>query len=341
MSKALVRKVERNLGRGQEALVPAAVAGSGPHATKRFIEFFTANIRNKNTRRAYLRAVTDFFNWLEKRGVGDVSIVQPVHVAAYVEQLGKTHAAPSVKQHLAAVRMLFDWFILGQVVAVNPASAVRGPSFSAKKGKTPVLSSEEARDLLDSIPITRIVKLKDDTETVEATLVGLRDRALIGLMIYTFARVGAAISMRVEDYYVQGRRFWVRLHEKGSKRHEMPCHHNLDAYLSAYIDAAGIGSDRKGPLFRTAVGKTEVLTAKPMAQADVYRMIKRRAENAGIETEICCHSFRATGITTYLQNGGKLEVAQQMAAHESARTTGLYDRRDDAVSLDEVERIVI
>ena len=156
-----------------------------------------------------------------------------------------------------------------------------------------------------------------------------------------FARVGAAISMKVEDYYTQGRRFWVRLHEKGGKRHEMPCHHNLDAYLSAYIEAAEIGLEKKGMLFRTAAGKTEVLTVKPMAQADVYRMIKRRAKNAGIKTEIGCHTFRATGITAYLTNGGKLEVAQQMAAHESARTTGLYDRRGDTISLDEVERIVI
>src|SRR5262249_47793096 len=162
--------------------------------------------------------------------------------------------------------------------------------YIVKKGKTPVLSSEEARDLLDSIPTNSVV--------------GLRDRSLIALMVYTFARVGAATAMRVEDYYTQGRRFWVRLHEKGGKRHEMPCHHNLDTYLAAYIDAAGIGADKKGPLFRTAVGKTHVLTDKPMAQVDVYRMIRRRAKDAGIKTEIGCHTFRATGITAYLKNGG-------------------------------------
>ena len=341
MTKALVKAKTETLGPAVAGLVPAAVAGSGPQAAKRFIEFFTANIRNPNTRRAYLRAVTDFFDWLEKKAVMDVSLVQPVHVAAYVEQLGYTRAAPSVKQHLAAVRMLFDWFILGQVVPTNPASAVRGPSHSAKKGKTPVLSADEARDLLDSIAVAKVVKLADGTERQEPLLVGLRDRALIGLMVYTFARVGAATAMRVEDYYPQGRRFWVRLHEKGGKRHEMPCHHNLDAYLAAYIDAAGIAADKKGPLFRTANRKTAVLTVKPMAQADVYRMIKRRAKDAGLKTEIGCHTFRATGITAYLKNGGKLEVAQQMAAHESARTTGLYDRRGDEISLDEVERIVI
>jgi integrase len=223
--------------------------------------------------------------------------------------------------------MLFDWLVVGQVMPVNPASSVRGPKHVVKKGKTPVLSVDEARALLDVI----------DT----GSMVGLRDRALIGLMVYTFARVGAAIKMRVKDVYVQGRRTWVRLHEKGGKRHEMPCHHNLDEYLQAYIEGAQIGADENGYLFRTAIGRTGTLSERPMSQADVYRMIRRRAEYAEVHTKIGCHSFRATGITEYLRNGGKLEVAQQMANHESARTTGLYDRRNDQVSLDEVERILI
>jgi integrase len=236
-------------------------------------------------------------------------------------------AAPSVKLHLAAIRMLFDWLVVGQVIATNPASAVRGPKYSVKKGKTAVLTADEARVLLDSIaPISTVA---------------LRDRALIALMVYTFARIGAALKMRVEDVYVQGRRSWVRLHEKGGKRHEMPCHHNLDTYLHAYIDDAHLASEEKGFLFRTAVGRTGVLSTRPMTQADAYRMIRRRAADAGILTKIGNHSFRATGITEYLRNGGKLEIAQQMANHESSRTTGLYDRRDDEVSLDEIERIVI
>ena len=195
-----------------------------------------------------------------------------------------------------------------------------------RKGKTPVLAAEEARALLDAIDIS--------------TLMGLRDRALIGLMVYTFARVGAAIGMRIEDVYVQGRRTWVRLQEKGGKQHEMPCHHNLDEYLNAYLEALQ-STDRKAFLFRSAVGRTGTLASTPMGQADVYRMIGRRALNADVQTRIGCHSFRATGITEYLRNGGKLEVAQQMANHESARTTGLYDRRQDQVSLNEVERILI
>ena len=317
-----LRIPERTTGVALPALfAPDAAAG------KRFVEFFTANIRNPNTRKAYARAVAKFAAWCDVNSFRELRDIEPVHVAAYIETLQGRLAAPSVKQHLAAIRMLFDWLVIGQVIAVNPASSVRGPKHSMKKGKTPVLTAEEARVLLDSI--------------VPSSAVALRDRALIALMVYTFARVGAALQMKVEDVYVQGRRTWIRLHEKGGKQHDMPCHHNLDEYLHAYIAAAGIVGDEKSYLFRTARGRSGTLANRPMTQSDAYRMIGRRAAAAGILTKIGNHSFRATGITEYLRNGGKLEIAQQMANHESARTTGLYDRRNDQVSLDEIERIVI
>ncbi len=308
-----------------ETPLPALFTPTAP-ARKRFVEFFTANIRNANTRRAYARAVNEFASWCASVGLDDLADIEPVHVAAFVETLQGRLSAPSVKLHLAAIRMLFDWLVVGQVVASNPASSVRGPRHSVKKGKTPVLAADEARALLDCI----------DTSTV----IGLRDRALLGLMVYTFARVGAAVSMRVEDVYVQGRRSWVRLHEKGGKRHEMPCHHNLETYLHAYIESAGL-TDGKAWLFQSVPGRSGKLSGEPMQQPDVYRLIGRRAKAAQVRTKAGCHSFRATGITEYLRNGGKLEIAQEMANHESARTTGLYDRRDDQISLDEVERIVI
>ena len=298
-----------------------------PEARTRLRDFFSSHIRNPNTRRAYREAVRQFSAYCAFHGVAELTQVEPVHVAAFVEAQLKVNSKPTVKVRLAAIRMLFDWMVVGQIVPTNPAHAVRGPKYSQRRGKTPVLQVDEARILLDSIDV--------------ASLPGLRDRALIGLMVYTFARVGAATAMKVEDFFVQGRRGWVRLHEKGGKEHEMPTHHNLDRYLEEYIAAAGIGEDRKAPLFRTTRGRSGQLTGNPMLQSDVWRMIRRRAFAAGIKTEIGCHTFRATGITAYLKNNGRLEIAQQMAAHESARTTGLYDRRDDEVSLDEVERIGI
>ena len=315
------------------ALVPA---GSGvlpslftarPEARKRLRDFFSSHIRNRNTRRAYLESVRQFAAFCAEIEIIELAQVEAVHVGAFVERQLQTNSRPTVKLRLAALRMLFDWLVVGQVMASNPAHAVRGPKYTQKKGKTPVLTPGEARELLDAIDIESVV--------------GQRDRALIALMVYSFARVGAVLGMRVEDFYVQGRRGWVRLHEKGGKQHEMPTHHNLDKYLEAYIAAAAIGGDRKGPLFRTTRARSGKLTDHAMLQSDVWRMIRRRAENAGIETAIGCHSFRATGITAYLKNGGKLEIAQQMANHESARTTGLYDRRADEISLDEVEKISI
>ena len=314
---------------------------AGPKAAERFWEFFTANIRNKNTRRAYYKAACRFSDWCAGHGLPDLALVKPIHVAAFIEELLGELSKPTVKQHLAALRMLFDWLVVGHIIDVNPAHAVRGPKHSQKKGKTPVLTAEEARTLLDSIAGTRMVKLKGGGKQEVPCMAGLRDRALIGLMVFTFARVGAATAMKVEDYFIQGRRGWVRLYEKGGKRHDVPANHKLDEYLEAYIKGATLEMDPKGPLFRTAAGKSDALTRLPMSQADAYRMIRRRAKAAGIHTKIGNHTFRATGITAYLRNGGRLEIAQQIAAHESSRTTGLYDRRGDDVSLDEVERIVI
>ena len=305
--------------------VPTLIAAAGERASRRFLEFFAAQIRNPHTRRAYGRAVADFLGWCADQGVTAVAAVQPLHVATWVELQARTHAAPTAKQRLAAVRHLFDWLVTGQVVPANPAASVRGPAHVVRQGKTPMPRPEEARALLDSIDVT--------------TQAGLRDRALIALMIYSFARIGAALGMAVEDVFVQHRRLWVRLHEKGGKAHALPCHHSLEEYLTAYLERTGIMEDGKGPLFRTIGRGTGRLTATPLPQANAYAMIRRRAAAAGIKTKIGNHSFRATGITAYLKNGGTLEKAAAMANHASTRTTQLYDRRRDEVSLDEVERI--
>jgi integrase/recombinase XerD len=184
--------------------------------------------------------------------------------------------------------------------------------------------------------------VRDGRESEEPDLMSLRDRALIGVMVYTFARLGAMLQMKVKDYFVQGRRVWVRLHEKNGKEHEVPCHHSLDEYLDEYIAAASIAADADGPLFRTAARRSGALTRNPMWQQDAYRMLQRRARAAGIKTRIGNHSFRATGITAYLKNSNsRLEVAQHLANQDSPRTTKLYDLRDEEVSLDEVEKIGI
>jgi len=222
------------LARAGLDMLPAAIAARGERAGRRFVEFFTATIRNRNTRMAYARAVKQFFDWCDDHRL-KLDDIEPIAIAAYIEELGAKIARPSVKQHLAAIRQLFDYLVTGGILLSNPAGSVRGPKYVVTRGKTPVLSRDEMRELLNSI---------DTSE-----LIGLRDRALLGLMGYTFARVSAVVTLRVEDYFLQGRRSWVRLHEKGGKRHEVPCHHSLDEYLDAWIAAAKIGDDKKGPLF--------------------------------------------------------------------------------------------
>nr|WP_231621825.1 tyrosine-type recombinase/integrase [Sphingomonas sp. Ag1] len=130
-------------------------------------------------------------------------------------------------------------------------------------------------------------------------------------MVYSFARIGATLAMRVEDVFVQNRRLWVRLHEKGGKRHEMPCHHNLEEYLAAYLDGCELREDRKGSLFRTIARGTKRLSDTPLPQANAFQMVRRRAAAAGIETAIGNHSFHATGITAYLKNGGRWSAPQR------------------------------
>ena len=304
-----------------------ALFGASDRAQRRYWEFFTAHIRNPNTRRAYLIATWRFADWCGHHGIA-LERVEPVVVAAYVEELTGKLSPASVKQHLAAIRMLFDWLVVGQVLPFNPASSVRGPKHVVRKGKTPVLTAEEARGLLDGIDLS--------------TLVGLRDRALIGVMVYSFARVSAAVSMRISDYYTQGRRSFFRLHEKGGRYNVVPAHHSAQEYVDAYLEAAEFGEDRRGPLFRSCpAGRQDRLEDRAMSRATAHRMIKRRARQVGLPQEISAHTFRGTGITEYLRNGGDLEVAARIAGHESTRTTQLYNRVQEEISLDEIERIHI
>jgi integrase/recombinase XerD len=255
----------------RRSILPAIIASEGQRASKRFLEFFTANIRNPNTRLSYMRAISPFLAWCEERGL-ELRQVEPMAVAAYIEQLTKERAPQTVKQHLAAIRMLFDWLVTGQIVPFNPAASVRGPRYSIKKGKMPVLSAQETRKLLDSIDTSHVV--------------GLRDRALIGTMVYSFARVSAIMNMKVRDYYPSGKRYWIRLHEKGGKFHEVPVHHTAEQYLDEYIGTADITDEKSKPLFRSTRGRSRELTTRAMSRFDAYKMIQRRAEDAGIASEI-------------------------------------------------------
>ena len=323
-----------------EFVMPAILEAASPKARKRVLEFFGASIRNENTRRAYMKACGAFCQFLDDNDVDALEDIEPLHVAAYLEAMqaatdkdgGKKFSIATQKQHMAAVRMLLDYLVTGGMLAHNPALSVRAPRQSTVKGKTPTLSADEAGELLRSI----------ETDT----LIGLRDRALIGMMVFTFARVSAACGVDLGDVYHQKKRLWVRLHEKGGKVHDMPCHHTLEHYLGEYTEKARLPDRQSTPLFQTfkrrPYGRGEPeLSGRRLSRVAAWQMVQRRAEAAGLDTHICNHTFRGTGITTYLENGGTLENAQRMAAHASTRTTQLYDRRRDDVTLDEVVKINI
>jgi site-specific recombinase XerD len=290
------------------------------------IEFFTAEIRNKNTRKAYARAVRRFFDWAAEHGLA-LEAIQPVHVAAYVEQ--DDRAPATVKQNLAALRRLFDWLVTGQVLGSNPAAPVRPPKLVIREGKTPILTAEETRELLDVI----VAKKRD---------VGrLRDRAIIAVMTYTFARVSAVCKLDVDHYFQAGHRWKLRLQEKGGKEWTVPVHHKAGEYLDAYLDTAPIHGTKDTPLFQS-LSRSRELTGRRLHPVNVTEMVKRRAEEADFDpAHVSCHTFRGTGITTYLENGGKLETAQHIAGHASATTTKLYDRRNQLVKQEEIERLII
>lgn len=308
--------------REDKQFLPSVIINEGEEASKRFIEFFLVNIRNKNTRGAYAQALKQFFEWCDKRGLA-LAQITPIAIAAYIES--HPGSAPTINQHLASIRSLFSWLVSGRVLERNPAVEVRGPKHRVLVGKTPVLSDDEMKELLATIDTSHVV--------------GLRDRALIATMFFSFARISAVLGMRVEDYFLKGKRSWLRLQEKGGKYHEVPVHHVADQYLHEYLEQAQIAEEKKSPLFRTTIGKTRILTDRALQRSEAWSMIKRRTSDAGVSTEASNHTFRASGITNYLRNGGSRDHAQKIAAHADVRTTALYDRRNEAISLDEIERI--
>ena len=265
MSEGLVPVVTRppvaRTGSAAMAL-PAVIVDAGPVAVERFLEFFAASIANGRTRAAYGRAVGRFLSWCAARGLG-LGAIAPLHVAAYT----RTHpgSAPTVKQHLAAIRVLCDWLVVHQVLPVNPAAAVRGPKHVVTKGATPVLTPAETRSLLDGIDA--------------GSLVGLRDRALLSVMVYSFARVSAVVGMRRQDYFLQGTRGWLRLHEKGGKRHDVPAHHRAEAA----DDRAAVHGCSRG-CWRREPGLRALRTGRAGVRADEPGRVDHRRD-AGRELE--------------------------------------------------------
>ena len=307
------------------ARTSALVAWGGERAAARTFEFLTADIRNPNTRRAYHHATGRFMRWCMARNIALAQVTSPV-IAAYIEELGSSLAPLSVKLHLSALKHWFDWLVTGHVLEFSPAQAVRGPRYSQSAGKTPVLEREQARALLDSIDAS--------------TVVGARDKALIAVMLFSFARVGAVVHMKARDYRGAGTASAsLSLHEKRGKFHRVPAHHLAAEKLDAYIALAGLADAPNAPLWQSAPRHSGRLSGSPLSERAALAIVKRRCAAAGLPADICNHSFRATGITLHQDAGGDLEAARQIAGHASVKTTQLYNRSGDKKRRAEVERV--
>jgi integrase/recombinase XerD len=303
--------------------VPAILANAGHAAVKRWAEFFTVPIRNPNTRQAYYRAINQFLAWCDQAGFRHLEDIEPITVAAYIERHPGSPATK--KQHMAAIRMLFSWLTEKGILAMNPAREVQTERFSRIDGKTPAFAEGEIQQLLNSINVSDSI--------------GLRDRAFLATLAYTFARISAVIGLRVQDYFPSGKRSVLRFREKGGKEKELPVHHRLEEFLDEYLDRTGFRGQPDAPLFPATRRGTGTFSGRSLSRDEASYMIKRRLRQAGMPEHYSAHSFRAAGITNFLTNGGALEVAQRIAGHADSRTTKLYDRRAQHVLVEDMERI--
>lgn len=305
--------------------LPVLLQRQGPAAQFAWEEFIFAKIRNPHTRLAYERAVKQFMKHCE--GLGrELPQISPRDVASYLDQLDC--ATATKKLHLAGLRHFFDTLVTRHVVVLNPAHSVRGDRLQVLEGKTPEITVQQTRQLFRSI----------DTSTV----VGLRDRAILGILKYTIARRGAVARLRRGDFYDVGDQYCLRFMEKGGKSREIPVRHDLRQFITEYIAAAKIEySEKNTPLFRSVIRRTKQLTMNGMTPGDIGRMVKRRIGDAGLPDILSPHSFRAGTITDLLSQGVPLEDVQNLAGHADPRTTRLYDRRKRVITRNIVERISI
>lgn len=315
----------RSMGLAKTAPTPVAIALAGTAAENAWNEFLSAHIRNQHTRTAYLRAVRQFLAWIEPLAV-PLERITPAMVGEYFQQ--HPGSVPSRKLHLSALRSCFDIFVIRHVMVLNPAASVRGERYSVVEGKTPEISKDHARRLIDSIDVT--------------SAAGLRDRALLATLIYTSARDGAVAALRISDYQFDGVQYSLRFTEKGGKSRLIPVRHDLQLFLCAYIGAIDPGLTRKDmPLFRAIAGRSGTLTSRPIRNVDIYRMMKRRLRDASLPNHFTPHSCRVATITDLLAQGVPLEDVQHLAGHADPRTTRLYDRRKRQITRNTVERISI
>lgn len=308
-----------------EVDLPELIAQAGSAGQFAWEEFIYGKIRNPHTRAAYERAIRQFLTHCAALGK-QLPTVSPRDVGNYLDAQG--YAPATKKLHLSAIRHFFDTLVTRHVIMLNPAHSVRGERLQVAEGKTPEITVPQARRLMKSLDLGHVI--------------GLRDRAIIAIMIYTAARVGAVATLRISDFYDLGDQYCLRFAEKGGKSREIPVRHDLQRFIRDYISAGNLeDAEKSKSLFRTTIRRTKQLTQNPMTAGDMSRMVKRRMRDAALPSRLSPHSFRVTTITDLLSQGVPLEDVQNLAGHADPRTTRLYDRRRRKVTRNIVERISV
>jgi integrase/recombinase XerD len=288
------------------------------------LEILGARLRNPNTRSAYRVAWRAFLDFCSKRQL-ELEVVKAYHVGAWLDQ--HTGSRSTQRQHLAAVRLLFDHLMMRGVVEYNPAARAKPPRLVRETSHTPVFEEAEIVSFLDSINANSV---KD-----------IRDKAIFCVLLYSWCRVSALVNLTVADYYERAGQRWLRFQEKRGKEHEVPVHSKAKEAIDLWLAASCLTSSPSAPLF-PAFGKNgETIELKHLDRRSILKLVEKRASASGITKRVCCHSFRATGITEYMNSGGIIEIAQQIAGHKSSSTTRIYDRSRDRLTIQEIERVQI
>lgn len=303
--------------------IPSLIRTMGRPAETAWHDFFDGRLANEHTRLAYNRALRQFLAWVQKQGKSLLQVT-----AGDVGQYFQRHpgSLPTQKQHLAALRRFFNLLVERHVMILNPAAYAQTERYSVVEGKTPEITRGQIRQLLKSLDLSHVV--------------GLRDRAILLVLLYTTVRAGAVARLRRRDYYKTGRQWVLHFREKGGKSREIPVRHDLEEILDAYVDAAKLWEAwPKTPLFQSTYGRERRLTGRVMRTQDVCRMIRRRMAEAELPENLTAHSFRVAAITDLIKQGVPIEDVQYLAGHSDARTTRLYDRSSRRVTRNIVERI--
>lgn len=297
---------------------------------------FLGKRKNHHTQAAYFRILKAFLLWVERAEYVGLASLTTTDVSNYIRGLQpvsqkaqKPLSNRTRAQVVACLRGYFDELVRGGALPANPAASVEPYRLNVRLGHYKPLAPHEMAALLDSI--------------TPESLCDLQDRAIIALMAFSCARVGAAVKMKLGDVQERGGRLHVSLSEKRDAEHYVPCHPELESYLREFMNRAGGPADdcEANPaqwLFRRWDKRRKMLTDRPLTRLVCYGMVKRRTSVIGL-AGITNHSFRATSITTFLHSGGSLDDARRLANHASINTTKLYDHRTQAVSFEDVERI--